>query len=83
MLFLIEYDRKRGQIVTFQSFDHSDRQKAQDSQLEMELDLHRCGVEHEVVLLDADTEEALRRTHRRYFQDLADLVKLPHQISND
>lgn len=79
MLFLIEYDRKRGQIVTFQRFDHSDRQKAEDSRLEMEIDLHRRGIEHEVVILDADTEEALRRTHRRYFEDLADLVKLPHR----
>lgn len=77
MFFLIEYDRKRGQIVTFQKFDNSDRQNAQDSRLEMELDLNRRGIEHEVVILDAASEEAVRRTHRRYFEDLAELVKLP------
>jgi hypothetical protein len=40
----------------------------------MELDLNRRGVEREVVLLEAENEEALRRTHRRYFEDLAQLV---------
>ena len=65
MIFLIEYDRKRGEIVTFKSFSDSERQRAEDSRLEMELELNRQGVEHEVVILEAETEEALRRTHRR------------------
>lgn len=77
MLFLIEYDRARGQIITFETFDDSERQYAEDSRLKMELDLNRRGKEHEVVLLEADTEEALRRTHRRYFEDLAELVNAP------
>lgn len=77
MIFLIEYDRNRGQIVTLTRFDDSARQKAEDARLEMELDLNRRGIEREVVLLEAETEEALRRTHRRYFEDLADLVNAP------
>lgn len=77
MLFLIEYDRNQGQIVTFRTFDDSKRRDAEDARLEMELELNRRGIEHEVVLLEADTEEALRRTHRRYFEDLADLVNAP------
>jgi hypothetical protein len=40
----------------------------------MELDLNSRGVEREVVLLEAENEAALRRTHRRYFEDLAQLV---------
>ena len=75
MLFLIEYDRNRGQIVTFKTFDDSERQHAENSRLEMELDLNRLGIAREVVILEADTEEALRRTHRRYFEDLAELVE--------
>jgi hypothetical protein len=43
----------------------------------MELDLNSQGVEREVVLLEAETEEALRRTHRRYFENLAELVTSP------
>ncbi len=77
MIFLIEYDRNRGEIVTFKTFDDSERQNAEDSRLIMELELNRLGTEHEVVLLEAATEEALRRTHRRYFEDLAELVNSP------
>ena len=77
MLFLIEYDRNRGAIVTFKRFDDSERRNAQDARLEMELELNRQGIEHEVVILEAETEEALRRTHRRYFEDLAELLNSP------
>ena len=77
MLFLIEYNRNRGRIVTFKMFDDSERRKAEDARLEMELELNRLGTEREVVLLEAATEEALRRTHRRYFEDLAELVNSP------
>ncbi|HEX8844649.1 MAG TPA: hypothetical protein VF791_08405 [Pyrinomonadaceae bacterium] len=77
MIFLIEYDRNRGQIVTFEKFDDSEREKAEEFRLEMELNLNRLGIEREVVLLEAETEEALRRTHRRYFEDLTELVNAP------
>ncbi len=77
MLFLIEYDRQRGSIVTFTSFDDSEREMAEDSRLEMELKLNRLEVEREVVLLEAASEQALRRTHRRYFEDLAELATAP------
>lgn len=77
MLFLIEYDRSRGRIVTFRAFDDSERQKAEGARLEMELGLNRLETEREVVLMEAATEEALRRTHRRYFESLAELVESP------
>lgn len=77
MIFLIEYDRHRGQLVTFRSFDDLERQNAQDLRLKLEIELNRLGVEHEVVLMEAPTEKALRRTHRRYFEDLAELATLP------
>ena len=77
MLFLIEYDRNRGRLVTFKRFEQSEKRKAEDERLELELRLNRLGVKHEVVILEAASEEAVRRTHRRYFEDLADLVKVP------
>jgi hypothetical protein len=73
MLFLIEYDRNQGKVVTIQEFD--DSKKAQNARLEMELKLNRIGISHEVVVLDAATEAALRLTHRRYFENLSELVK--------
>ena len=75
MIFLIEYNRPEGRIVTFQRFQDSERLKAQDTRLDLELDLNRRGVDHEVVLLEAASEEALRRTHRRYFETLRQILE--------
>jgi hypothetical protein len=75
MIFLIEYNRREGQIVTFRTFDDSLRREAEDARLKVELDLNRKGVGHEVVLLEATTEDELRRTHRRYFEDLRQLLE--------
>jgi hypothetical protein len=72
MLFLIEYNRNEGRIVTFEKFSDNASKIAKNARLEMELDLNRRGVEREVVLLQAVDEAALRRTHRRYFAKLAE-----------
>ncbi|CBE69120.1 MAG: hypothetical protein F9K13_06850 [Candidatus Methylomirabilis oxygeniifera] len=77
MIFLIEYNRGEGRIVNFRAFEDSERRNAEDSRLEIELNLNRAGVDHEVVLLEAASEEALRRTHRRYFEDLKQLCETP------
>ena len=75
MIFLVEYNRNEGTLITFRNFDDSQRQIAIDRRLEVELDLNRRGIDHEVVLLEAENEAALRRTHRRYFEDLRQLLK--------
>jgi hypothetical protein len=74
MIFLIEYDRSRGEIVTFKTFADSEGSVAEDSRLELEISLNRNKVDHEVVLLEAESEDALRRTHRRYFENLTELA---------
>jgi hypothetical protein len=74
MIFLIEYNRQKGRIISLKSFDDSDRVKAQDRRLELELSLNAKGIEHEVVLLDAKSEAAIRITHGRYFYDLSELI---------
>ena len=75
MIFAIEYDRPSGSIVTFRVFDDSERLEAEKLRLEIELDLNRRGIDHEVVLLEAANEDALRRTHRRYFEDPSQIVR--------
>jgi hypothetical protein len=80
MLFLIEYDRPRGSIVQLCEFDDASRAVAEDARLKLELDLKRQGVEHEVVLLDAPSKQALRHTHSRYFESVAELVRSSAQI---
>jgi hypothetical protein len=77
MIFLIEYNRKQGLIVQIQKFEDNQKELAQDQRLELELKLNSIGRDHEIVLLDADSEAALRRTHRRYFESLSELAVLP------
>jgi hypothetical protein len=75
MIFLIQYDRPKGCVITFRKFADSQRREAEIARVEMELKLNREKVEHEVVLLEAASEEALRRTHRRYFENLSQLAQ--------
>ena len=73
MIFLIEYNRPEGRIISLKDFMESERSQAENSRLNLELDLNRKGVGHEVVLLEAESKDALRRTHRCYFE-------IPRQI---
>ena len=75
MIYLIEYDRRAGQIVICKGFEERDREKAANERLALELDLNRKHVEHEVVLLEAESEGALHLTHRRYFENAGQIVK--------
>ena len=75
MIFLIEYNRQKELIVKFERFRNSERTKAENRRFEIELDLNRRKINHEVVLLEADTEGGLRRTHNRYFQSLNESLK--------
>ena len=75
MLFLIEYDRPSGTIKEMRTFDDSSRKLAEEARLELELKLNREGVEHEVVLLEAPSEGALRRTHSRYFESVTEIAR--------
>ena len=74
MIFLIQYDRQEGRMISIESFSDSERSKAQDLLLTLELQLNQNGTDNEVVLLEAESEDALRITHRRYFEDLSELL---------
>jgi hypothetical protein len=75
MIFLIEYDRRRGKLVTFKRVRDADHAAASAARLELELKAHRAGLRHEIVLLDAASEAALRRTHGRYFYTLREIIE--------
>lgn len=75
MIFLIEYNRPEGRLVTFERFKDSERLKAQNTRLDLELDLNRRGVNREVVLLEAASEDAVRWTHGRYFNTLRQILE--------
>lgn len=74
MIFLIQYDRMGGHLVRFEKYADADRKKAKRDMLELDLKLNRNGLNHEVVILEANSEAAVRRTHRRYFETLEQLL---------
>ncbi|MGQ0595415.1 MAG: hypothetical protein ACT4QB_23085 [Gammaproteobacteria bacterium] len=83
MLFLIEYDRAGGTIVDFVTFTASGRTAAENSRIEMELRLNRKSIDHEVLLLEAASEAALRKTHRRYFQNADEIGESLENLASD
>ena len=75
MIFLIEYNRSEGRIVTLREFDDRQRREAENARLELEVDDNGKELDREVVLLEAESEDALRLTHRRYFEDLRQMLE--------
>lgn len=75
MIFLIAHDRRQGRLVSLREFSDLAGDEAAETRLDLELALHRQGVEHEVVLLQAANSDALKQTHRRYFQSLTESLR--------
>jgi hypothetical protein len=76
MLFLIEYDRDKGQLLSIRPFADVERSDAEHARIEREIELQRQGLLREIVLLEAASETDLHRTHGRYFKGLAALMTL-------
>lgn len=74
MVFLIHYDRRAGTIKTFQTFPDAGREKAEAARLAIELS-ETEEANNEVVLLEAQSEIELRKTHRRYFATARELAQ--------
>jgi len=75
MLFLVEYDRSRGSVARLTTFNDAEREAAENDRLALELKRHQQGIKTEIVLLEAASEDDLRRTHRRYFENLEEIAK--------
>ncbi|MBP7776392.1 MAG: hypothetical protein KA371_04640 [Acidobacteria bacterium] len=73
MIFLIEYDRGRGKLLSLTQFSPDRRAVAEAERLVREIELNAIGVEREIVLLEAQDEDSLRATHRRYFEGVEQL----------
>lgn len=81
MFFLIEYNRRRGKVATMRRFPDAEWSRAADALFALEKSVMRQGIDHEVVLLQAASEETLRRTHMRYFCSLEEIqAKLDGEI---
>lgn len=76
MYFLIDYDRRAGKMNSFSAYPVEQRASAEEKRLELELAHNAAGLIREVVILQAPSEAHIRRTHRRYFETIEQLVKL-------
>ena len=74
MIFLVEYDRDSGALVQLLTFSNDKRADATRARLNLELLQKKTGMAHEIVILEAASEEHLRRTHRRYFEPIRSLA---------
>lgn len=75
MIFLIEFNRRELRLVSFKSYPNSARAQSSADRLALEIALLRRGVDHEVVTLEASSEEVIRKTHQRYFTSPQDLLR--------
>lgn len=75
MIFLIDYERKKGILRSFKRFSDNQRAEAQRERLDLELSLNGARAAREVVLLEADDEQTMRRTHQRYFKTTREIVE--------
>ncbi|MCU1588796.1 MAG: hypothetical protein JWP11_52 [Frankiales bacterium] len=69
--FLIVFDRAGGRVLREREFE--DHRTALVERFKAEK-LHRANAEIEVVVLTAESKDALRRTHARYFKTLRDIA---------
>ena len=69
--FLLVYDRDAGQLLRQQVF--ADGPEAMQARFRAESEFAGRR-EIEIVALDAESDEELRRTHGRYFLSLAELA---------
>jgi hypothetical protein len=81
MIYLIEYNRKTGKLLRLEEFQPTDRRQAEEKRLHVELELLRTGLALEVVLLEASSKDELRKTHRRYFERIEQLLS-PSQAAD-
>jgi hypothetical protein len=83
VIFLLDYDRSTGALVSRREFAGTEGELAEQARLELELQLLKLGLAREVVLLEAASQDDLQRTHRRYFEGLEQMAAGPHSVFAD
>jgi hypothetical protein len=69
--FLLVFDRAKGSLISAE--EYSVRSQALQARFDAER-AHRHDPSIEVVVLNARSEDDLRRTHARYFEDVGELM---------
>lgn len=81
MIFLVDYDRATASLIELIPYADPLRGEAERARLSLEINYLEHGVSREIVLLEAATEQDLRRTHRRYFEGLEQLTQPPAPVA--
>ena len=71
MHFLLVFDRLHGRLLSVRAFDDHRQALVERFRAERE---HRTDADIEVVVLTASSQDALRRTHARYFESVSTLA---------
>lgn len=71
--FLLVFDRAHGRLLSERAFQ--EHRKALEERFRAER-MHRSNPNIEVVVLSAESREALRLTHSRYFQTISSLASV-------
>lgn len=74
-IYLIEYARSSGETIFVTGLEGFKRSDAENERQQRELELRRAGSDHEIVLLEAANDRALKHTHGRYFADLKEIAR--------
>lgn len=69
--FLLVFDRAQGRLLREDTFEDSHAALVERFRAER---LHRGGTDIEVVVLSAESKQALRRTHARYFETVSSMA---------
>lgn len=71
MYFLINYSRRDGKLLSIT--EYSDSIVASAAKREVEIAALGGQIKTEIVILEAENIESLKRSHSRYFNDLGNI----------
>ena len=75
--FVLVYDRPNGKLIRPpEVYPDAQRHDALTRRFELEREFVDRP-DYEIVVLGGESEEAIRRTHGRYFKTMAELLTLP------
>jgi hypothetical protein len=74
-IFLLIYDRDLRRLVSVDEFAQEDRAKATRARRDAEIAAIREGRKQEIVILEAESLDALKHTHGSYFYTVRELTQ--------
>ena len=84
MIFLIHYDPgSGGRLIRMIEFQSSERDAAATERLKIEVELLSSGSRMEVVTLEADSLDELKKSHSRYFKSIGEMAHDARSSNSD